>query len=244
MNRILDFLFPEKCACCGEVVEYGRGTPFCRTCLVKWESEKFRLRKAFGEVPVFEYAQPDGVDRNLGRVICTVPYNPEDKSSAAACLLFKLKRHATKRVVDFAAMELSSLLREALPELFCQGIIGTDVVIAYVPRRRESTMKYGYDHMELCARAVAKRVNVRCFPLLKRQSGAYEQKHLGREGRAENAHKSIYLSRKFNIDRKTVILLDDIVTTGASLNACAELLYEAGAKLVVTAALAVTRREI
>ena len=87
-------------------------------------------------------------------------------------------------------------------------------------------------------------MKLRCIELLKRRGSSSEQKHLGRRDRIENATTSIYINKNYNCNGKTIILLDDIVTTGASLNACTELLYGSGARLVITAALAVTRRKL
>ena len=243
MNRLLDLLFCERCACCNELVEYGRHSPFCRTCQAKWESEKFQLRSFEGELPTFEYTGVDG-EHSANRVVCTVAYDPDNPDAAASGLIFKLKRYATRRVIDFAADELISLIRDALPQLFDGSIPASDVIVTYVPRRRESIGTYGYDHMKLCAMAVARRMRLRCLPLLKRRGGAHEQKQLGRRDRVKNAMTSIYCGERYKLCGKTIILLDDIVTTGASLNACEELLYDKGAKLIVAVALAATRRRL
>ncbi len=242
MRRLLDMIFCERCALCGEPVEYGRASPFCRICQVKWESEKFQLRSFDGELAAFDFPSVDS-GRPPMRVICTVAYDPTNHDTAASGLIFKLKHNATRRVIDFIADELISLLVSALPDIR-DGQDKSELIVTYVPRRRESIGQYGYDHMKLCAQAVAKRMKLRCIELLKRRGSSSEQKQLGRRDRIENATTSIYINKNYNCNGKTIILLDDIVTTGASLNACTELLYGSGARLVITAALAVTRRKL
>ena len=83
MSRLLDMVFSEHCALCGEPVEYGRTSPFCRACQVKWESEKFQLRSFDGELPAFDFPSVDGGHPAM-RVICTVAYDPTNHDTAAS----------------------------------------------------------------------------------------------------------------------------------------------------------------
>jgi ComF family protein len=116
-------------------------------------------------------------------------------------------------------------------------------IVTFVPRSHEAVLRDGYDHMERCAKATAKKLGIRFYKLLGRSSNAKEQKKLDSAGRQENARKTIKLKTGHKLTGRNIILLDDIVTTGASLNACAELLLAAGARTVVAATIAATVRK-
>jgi predicted amidophosphoribosyltransferase len=88
----------------------------------------------------------------------------------------------------------------------------------------------GYDQTRLIARVFAKQRGLPCDELLVRR-GQSRQVGSDRKHRQEQAAKN-YQSKQ-NIAKGTeVLLIDDILTTGATLEASAKILYQAGAKTV------------
>lgn len=77
--------------------------------------------------------------------------------------------------------------------------------------------------------------------LISRKLLSGEQKKLDRKGRRKNATKTLKLAVKPDfVNGKTVLLVDDIVTSGSSLAAASVLLIEAGAAQVISLAIAKT----
>lgn len=239
MIKLIKALIPERCALCGEPVEYGRNSPFCRLCHVKWECEKESIRRESSGLPVAEYPHRQNETERYGLTPHLFHYNPDNRDSASTALIFKLKHNATPRIVELVAAEFANLLTDSAPMLFGTGAEPENIAVTFVPRSREALKRDGYDHMERCAKATAVKLGFSFAKPFVRTSGAKEQKKLDSAGRHENARKTILLAGNNRL-RQTFILLDDIVTTGASLNACAELLLTAGAKSVIAVVIAAT----
>ncbi|MBQ9952935.1 MAG: ComF family protein [Clostridia bacterium] len=115
--------------------------------------------------------------------------------------------------------------------------LGTDFsCITYVPQTRQSSIKRGYYPSKVLAEHLAQRLNLPCCDVLRRVGGT-QQKYLSSEERWENAKENYALLPKASVSGR-VQLIDDLFTTGATLNACADLLRSAGADEVVCATFA------
>lgn len=103
--------------------------------------------------------------------------------------------------------------------------------IAYVPQNRWSLGEKGYNPPEVMAKVLAKEWKL---PLLKRGLGAHKkektQKRLSVTERKKNLKNIFYANYK--IEFQNILLVDDVYTTGATINACSRLLKENGAKKV------------
>lgn len=103
-----------------------------------------------------------------------------------------------------------------------------------------------YNQSALLAFVLARRLAVPCLPqALRRTRHTQPQMHLPRRERARNVRRAFALNPACAgaITGKTLLLVDDVVTTGATVNACAEVLKKAGADRVHVVALARTVKE-
>lgn len=100
--------------------------------------------------------------------------------------------------------------------------------VAWSPMSKKKKKLRGYDQSELLAKTVAKQLGIPCLPLLEKIRETDTQHELSRADRAENIRKAYRASAAAG--GKNIILIDDIVTTGATLCECAAELYSAGAK--------------
>lgn len=242
LKLLADFFAPELCAHCREPV--GEPGEFCKICNVKWQAEKNRAAiEHHGTPAVYFRTNADGMKQKIEKdVLCLAYYDPNDIDSPARSLVYKLKENATRRTIEFAAQEYVGLLKKAAPELF-NGVIPKDeVVTAWIPRRPEAIRAIGYDHMELCARALADLCGFDCDRLLIRSKGALEQKLLSTQGRFDNAERTMSFSGA-DITGKTILLIDDLVTSGASMLAAESLLTQNGARFVISAVLLATKHD-
>lgn len=101
-------------------------------------------------------------------------------------------------------------------------------IVTWVPGRRADIRMRGFDHAEVLARAVARRLGLRAVPLLRRLRDSADQSGLDRLTRASNV-SGIFASVPVSA---CVVVVDDLVTTGATASACSGALFEAGAPSV------------
>ncbi len=111
-----------------------------------------------------------------------------------------------------------------------------DRIFVPVPPRPEKTRGRGWDHVEAIRNHIGRSglSTARCLV----RSGSVQQKRLGREDRAKNAAKSYRVLRGVDVP-EAVVLVDDVYTTGATLEACAAALKTAGTRVVSAIVLAV-----
>ena len=111
----------------------------------------------------------------------------------------------------------------------CQQEAGEEVLLTYLPRSFRAKRKNGTDQALMLARAISKETGIPVMPLLSRvRFGGAVQKKLSRRERIDNAKLLFTLSPKADLKGKTVILIDDLVTTGSSMAAGVRLLRQAG----------------
>jgi ComF family protein len=139
----------------------------------------------------------------------------------------KFKRH------DFLDVALASLLEETLRD---RGDLTFDAIVA-VPMPRARERRRGYNQAELLARALSRRLGIRCdMTLLARRFTRAAQSTLPKESRAGNVRGAFAASTL--VKGTSILLVDDISTTGETIRACASALRDAGAKRVCAIAVA------
>lgn len=133
----------------------------------------------------------------------------------------KFERH------DFLADALSSLLEETLR---ARGDLAFDALVA-VPMSRAKLRRRGYNQAELLARTLSSRLRVGCdMTLLRRRGERATQSTLPKRERAANVRGAFVSSSR--VKGKSILVVDDICTTGETLRACADALLRAGASRV------------
>lgn len=105
------------------------------------------------------------------------------------------------------------------------------VIITHVPTATARVRQRGYDQAALIAKALARKHGVACIPLLIRH-GKHEQVGASRAVRTSQLQEAFHPIRQQYIKGAHIILIDDVVTTGATLQAAATALESAGAARV------------
>src|SRR5262249_13297978 len=142
---------------------------------------------------------------------------------------FKYERH------DFFAAPLGGLIETTLR---AREDIAFDAIVP-VPMHRSRLRRRGYNQAELLARAVARRIGLKHErTLLTKQSETATQSKLARAARAANVRAAFVASPR--ADGLSVLLIDDVSTTGETIRACANTLLSAGAARVCAAVVAKT----
>ncbi|HJQ39389.1 MAG TPA: ComF family protein [Thermoanaerobaculia bacterium] len=137
----------------------------------------------------------------------------------------KFERH------DFLDDALAPLLEESLRDREFDVVLG-------VPMHAAKERKRGYNQAELLARALARRIEVPCDMLLTRRRELAAQSLLPKQARAANVRGAFHASPRAK--GQSILIVDDICTTGETLRACAKALLRAGASRVCAVAVAKT----
>jgi competence protein ComFC len=144
-------------------------------------------------------------------------------AGAARDLVLDLKLSGRRRAADPTAAALARVIQR----------VGTRAeAVTWVPGRRRDTRARGFNHAELLGRRVAKELGLDARPLLGRLG--YRPDQAGLSG----AERRLNIERAFTARRSRggLLLIDDLVTTGATASACAKALRRAGAERVEVAA--------
>ena len=135
---------------------------------------------------------------------------------------------------------LAEPLGAAIARRWARIGVGADIV-THVPVHAARARTRGYDQAQLIARAAARHLGLPYATLLTRERATTAQFDLDRGDRAANVAGAFVarLGRTPALTGRWVLLIDDVVTTGATLAACAEALERAGA--LGTSAITVAR---
>lgn len=209
LHQISDFLFPPKCVLCKKILTKDE-TDLCRTCRTEISDHpKPKKQLQFLESWTVLWYYEGNVRKSLLR------YKFSNKRSYAA---------------TYGRLLAMKIARE-YPE-------GFDLM-TWIPISPLRRLRRGYDQVELLCRAVAAELSMETTPTLKKIRNNRPQS--GIHGLAQRRANvlGVYQALDPKIIRgKRVLLLDDIITTGATASEAARVLLTAGAAQVTCAAIA------
>ena len=210
---LMQLLFPPKCILCRKMLEKNE-LDLCRSCRV--------------EAP--EY--PSG-KRKLQFLdsFAAVWYYEGDVRHA----LLRYKFYGQRNLAPGFGRLLAMRISREYPE-------GFDV-LTWIPISRLRKLRRGYDQCELLAKAVGKELGLTPVPTLHKVRNNRQQSRI--VGQAQRRANVLGVYRAVDpalVKDKRVLLLDDIVTTGATAGEAARVLLTAGASEVYCAALAASRK--
>ena len=166
-------------------------------------------------------------------------YNAQKESEPQNRLLYFLKHNRSRRAVDFVARELYTEIQKELETLSVSDN-SSELLLVNMPRGRHAVAAEGFDQSAELCKAISKISEIPYAPLIKRRLGGKEQKKLTSLQRKANVKKLMYPNAKYaDMARgRYILLVDDVVTTGASMAVCLPILRKMGAKGVICVALA------
>ena len=227
-NLALDLLFPPKCAYCGGVTA-GSGSPLCPDCIERWLCERKLFREAGKPAP------PDGIKRACHLAF----YTPSRKGekTVADVLAYSMKQGKNRRVYPFAALSLCAELYKSAVDGRHEPD-GTELkrladyfdVVSYLPRSRKNAARYGVDQSRRMAEEISRLTGIGTVRLFVNTSGKTQHELSAGERRENMSKLTLAQGAEECLAGKHLILVDDIVTTGASVSAAANLALGAGAK--------------
>ena len=228
------FLIVHKCGGCRSILPYEQfHDAFCPECGLRWSVAKTEGCAVCGSSALECTCMPKGLSAT--GTLCLRKlffYTPRKARQPQNRILYYLKKHPNRRMARFVAKELTQALEAELSSLGVSDRAAEAGLVA-VPRGRKGRAVYGFDQSVLLCRELSALSGIgQGFPL-KRSFGGKEQKKMSRDRRFRNIRHLFTLSDPSAVQGKVVFLLDDVVTTGASMAACAQLLKKAGARAVI-----------
>lgn len=235
-DALTSVLLPADCRICKRVMLHSSRVPICEGCL-----ESFR-------------AMPEQICE-----VCSLPKESwttqmEEASLCPACQAgtFAFERMRSLTIYENAVVRAILMLKferiEPLGRWFGtrlavvvreqKGLLDADIVVP-VPLHRDRERSRGYNQAELISRPLAKRLNLPHRPVLLMRTKPRPAKQILTTKERWEAVRGAFATRKgTQVDNLRVLLVDDVVTTGATLDSCARALLKAGAKSVVAVAIA------
>lgn len=217
-------LFPPRCAACGVLIDgANREQPLalCKACEVKWDVQKNALCHCCG-YPVHDCAHsvPMLARHGVETLVKLVEYDPQKPGEVGNRIIFKLKDKESAELQAFLAHELASKIQK---QLLVLGQTPENTVLVWAPRSDQARRDRGFDQSRGLCVALARELGLPKPMQLVRRTGGGMQKLLGSEQRAKNAFAAFEAVPKHGtaLKGKCVILVDDVVTTGATLSAVA-----------------------
>lgn len=228
-NSLLGLFVPESCASCGGAARKGQGGRLCATCLAAVP----RLREPWcnlcglpgadgGVVIPGARCGRCGVERSIHTARAYGSFDGLLRE-----LLRRLKYSGDRKLAE----PLGGLLLEAGTEhLTLQDY---DVIVP-VPLHRDRLRERGFNQAFLLSRPLASAARLPVVPALERLVNATAQVGLKGDARRGNVEGvfTVHPRRTSDVVRRTVLLVDDVLTTGATADACARALLKAGSKRV------------
>lgn len=227
LGSFIDYIFPKRCVGCKKFGEY-----LCSLCFAKIS---FAQKYFCGVCSCASY-------NGLTHPKCESKYSVDgifpilNYHGLLKKILYQYKYNPHLR-------DLTEILGDFLYEGFIQNEIlmkemqNQECVFTAVPLHSKRQKTRGYNQSELLAEFVSKKLGIKCLRVMIRNKNTTPQFKLPKSERHENIKGAFEMVKKDSVKGLTVLLIDDITTTGATLLECANVLKRNGAQKVYGIAL-------
>lgn len=231
-DRALSLFFPKRCVFCRELLPLSHDGTVCVACSknVSFCLEGSRCKTCGKPMEQSQrYCKACDPRRGHDHLRMTAAYRYEGLAKQS---LLRFKKERYQSYATTYAEYMHGMVLYDFPD------VEFDMIVS-VPPRLERIRKIGYDQAEDLGRAVGKRLDIPYKGrVLAQKEQREKQSSLSAEERLANVRGNFRVKRGDVIQEKTILLVDDICTTGATLRECAKTLYRSGAGRIycVTAA--------
>ena len=212
----LDLIFPRNCPQCGTSL-FDFESCFCTTCQGLLPRASFHLRPHDNELT----SKLQGLTQ-VNRVMAFLRFSKKGKSQHILHLL----KYRNKPEIGEELGRLFGL------DLIEAGFSGVWDEIVPVPLHPLKEKRRGYNQSEVFANGLSKSLKISVKRRIQRVKFTDTQTNKSRIERLENVSDVFALSENSSVAGQNVLLVDDVITTGATLCACANVLWANGAKNV------------
>jgi len=233
LNDVSDVIFPSQCLGCAEILYPHSRHLFCPACKEKIKFITGSLCPVCGTI----FLDSPAESHLCGNCIENKTYFSCARAvfSCETIILDVIHQFKYGNNISVGAMLASFMADFSFPDVDFSDYSLIIPVPLHIKRLRER----GFNQSLILARALAKKWQIPVnFSLLKRHKFTLTQTGLHKIERKQNIKGAFEVSDKKLIAGKNVILVDDVYTTGATINECAKTLIKAGAQKVTVLTLA------
>ena len=231
-SRLFALIFPDDCRICAAPLTHISRIPVCPACLAKPVPLTAEHFCAICRTP---FLNSFPLDENGLCGLCRLGLNSFDGAYSFGSYEGELRTliHLFKYgKVQTLAGPLGKLLARALPRE------QTYDLIAPLPLHWFKRWQRGFNQSELLAREISRRIGVPVRKPIRRVRNTKAQAGLTNAKRRDNVARAFRVKSRQSLDGLRVLLIDDVMTTGATSGACAAALKKAGARHVTLLTLA------
>lgn len=228
-KQITELLFPRRCPVCDNIVRMGQGL-ICRSCAGRLAAVKAPFCLKCGKPLAMEETEYCGDCRKKAHLYIRGRALYEYESAAG--VIYRFKYSGRQEYADFLGGEMARELEPFIKQIAPDGLVP-------VPLSRKRFNRRGYNQAGLLAKVVGKKLEIPVYDkLVRRVRDTIPQKELNASARQNNLKKAFKIAGN-DVKLSTIILVDDIYTTGSTIDAVTEVLLQSGVKKVYFIALAV-----
>ena len=251
LSSFTDFLYPPFCLVCKEDTSGDGSKYICESCLdqIKEINPPFCAKCGRG------FVSKNALE-GIEKPVCGKCQNKGNRIRYDAILGLGEYAGTLKEIIHIYKYNKKEQLKDILSEIMIKRINGepeflkADVLIP-VPLHWIKKRSRGFNQSEELGRCISESLKIPMKSLLKRKRNTKPQIGLSGDERIKNikgAFKVSLITQKlwrasggstFNFEGKTVILIDDVVTTGATVNECTKVLKKTGVREVIVLCLAI-----
>lgn len=237
-SSLFSLLFPDECRICAQPLREVSRVPVCGSCLAKpvpLTAEYFcvQCRSPFrSRFPLDEQGRCALCRRGLRGFEAAYSFGFYEDELRELIHLFKYGR------IQTLAKPLGRLLAQALPREQC-----FDVIVP-MPLHWRKRWQRGFNQSALLAREIGRRIHVPMKSAVRRLRSTATQAGLTSAKRRLNVSGAFRARSRTKLRGKRVLLVDDVMTTGATAASCARALKLAGASAVTLLTLARADRRL
>jgi ComF family protein len=219
LKQVLDFALPARCAGCGTIISEAHS--FCPDC---WKQIEF-----LGD---------------SGCATCGLPLEATDSRLCGPCLARPPRIARTRSAVAYDELSRGIALRlkygrkVALARTMASYVApllqpASEAILVPVPLHRTRLWQRGFNQSVLLARELSRKTGLRCQPaLLKRNKRTPPLRGMTPLQRRRTVAGAFSVDASVDLQGRTIVLVDDVLTTGSTANACARALKLGGAARV------------
>ena len=217
-----------KCLLCGKDI-FDNATGFCDDCIDKvvFNNGHTCLRCGTKIAPTQSFC----ANCNFDTVYFDKAYSPFCYEGDFVKLIYQIKFGGHAGILDVLATYIAFTVNK-------QGVTFDE--ICFVPMTEQSQKERGYNQAQILAQRYGELIGKAPVNALVKKKQTQRQEQLGRAERKKNVDNAFAVVDKNLVKNKAILLIDDVKTTGATLNNCAKALKRAGATSVVCVTLAST----
>jgi ComF family protein len=236
-DALVSVFFPAGCRLCERLLVRASAVPICDSCLASFPALGGALCATCGQPLASWSLSDDSRERGAEALIC-----PECRGQTygfdrvRSYALYKGPLVQAIVLLKFERMEpLGRWFADRLAEVATRGALATGIdVVVPVPLHRQRERERGYNQADLIAKPLARKLGLPYRTVLLVRTKPRPDKHiLSLEERWESVRGAFATRPGSKVDNLRVLLVDDVMTTGATLDAAARALRGAGAKSVI-----------